>query len=253
MEPFESTTNPYGGVVPSPEGLPDSPEAFRLRLQSSLGSWRAEGFKVVWLQLPVDRAALVPAAIETGFAFHHTGQDYLMLTYPLVKGAFVPPYASHYIGAGGVVLNGDNELLVVHERYSGAGSGRSYKLPGGAVHEGEHLAEGVVREVLEETGVRTRFEALACFRLQHGYRYGKSDIYFVCRLAPLTHRISRQKEEIEECLWMPLERFLSGEDVSSFNKSVVQAALQNKGLAATEIDGYRSPRRREVFMPGDGR
>ena len=50
-------------------------------------------------------------------------------------------------------------------------SGPSYKLPGGALVQGEHLADGVVREVLEETGVRTRFEAVVCLRHWHGYRY----------------------------------------------------------------------------------
>ena len=108
------------------------------------------------------------------------------------------------------MLSEDQELLVVSEKYQRQQPGPPrYKLPGGALHEGEHLAEGVVREVLEETGVRARFDALVCFRHWHGYRYGKSDIYFVCRLSPLSKEITIQEEEIAECLWMPVEAYSS--------------------------------------------
>ena len=66
----------------------------------------------------------------------------------------------------------------------------------------------MVREVLEETGVRTRFEAVVCLRHWHGYRYGKSDIYFVCRLSPLSREITMQEEELEAALWMPVDEYL---------------------------------------------
>ena len=101
MEPIDSTTNPFRGVVPKPAALPDSPEEFRRQLQHSLGVWRSQGLKAVWLEIPVAKAALIPTAVEVGFVFHHTGEDYLMLTYQLVEEAFIPPFATHYIGAGG--------------------------------------------------------------------------------------------------------------------------------------------------------
>ena len=72
----------------------------------------------------------------------------------------------------------------------------AYKLPGGALHQGEHLLDGVMREVYEETGVRAKFESLVCLRHWHGYRYGKSDIYFICRLSPLSEEINMQAEEM---------------------------------------------------------
>ena len=251
MDVLSSTTNPFGGVIPEPESLPDDPESFRLRLRHSLAEWTREGYKVTWLELPISRANLVPVAVEAGFSYHHSDQGYLMLTHRLVAGAMIPPFASHYIGAGGVVLNDDRELLVVHELRGRPGGTRSYKLPGGALHAGEHLTEGVVREVLEETGVRTRFEALVCLRNVHGYRYGKSDIYFVCRLAPQSRRISIQVEEIEECLWMPVDEYFGAENVSQFNKSIVHAALESPGWVLDKIEGYRDPRTYEIFMPVD--
>lgn len=248
VEVLASTVNAFRGVVPTPAALPEEPEVFRRQLLQSLHAWREEGLLVVWLEVPISRSALIPVAVETEFAFHHAGNDYLMLTYRLTEDAFIPPYATHYVGAGGVVLNETRELLVVSERYR-TRRGPAYKLPGGALHPGEHLADAVIREVQEETGVQTRFEALTCFRHWHGYRHGKSDLYFVCRLSPLSQEIAMQADEIAECLWMPVETFLRDADISMFNKRIVQAALQHPGLILAQIDGISSDNQREFFMP----
>lgn len=251
MQAIESTTNAFGGVLPKPTALPEESEAFRRQLHHSLAVWKNEGFLVVWLEIPITKASLIPVAVEAGFVFHHSSEEYLMLTHRLVPDTFIPLHATHYIGAGGVVLNAASELLVVCEKYRGAGRPPYYKLPGGALHPGEHLVEGVVREVFEETGVQTRFDALVCFRHWHGYRYGKSDIYFVCRLVPLNQDVSMQAAEIEECFWMPVEEYLHAETVSVFNKQIVQAALNSTGVVPTWIEGYADPRRYEFFMPGN--
>ena len=124
-------------------------------------------------------------------------------------------------------------------------------LPGGALQPGEHLVDAVVREILEETGVKTEFEALVCFRHWHGYRFGKSDIYFVCRLSPLSLEITAQESEIAECLWMPVADFLGSEDISPFNKRIVSVALDHPGVVPSVMDGYGAPDRYEFFMPGE--
>jgi 8-oxo-dGTP pyrophosphatase MutT (NUDIX family) len=250
MEVIEATTNPFRGVIPRPTSLPDDPDEFRLLLRHSLEVWKSQGYLVVWLQIPIAKSALIPAAVAAGFTFHHSGESYLMMTHRLVKDAFIPPFATHYIGVGGVVLNDESELLVVCERYRRPGQPPFYKLPGGALQPGEHLVDAVMREVLEETGIKTRFEALVCFRHWHGYRYGKSDIYFVCRLRPLSREITMQVEEIEECLWMPVEEFLGAEGVSIFNKRIVRAALESPGIRPCRIEGFDDPEAREFFMPG---
>ncbi len=253
MELLATTTNAFGGILTQTDELPQKPDEFSARLTHSLATWRSEDYRVVWIEVPIALAALVPIAAEAGFKFHHSGEDYVMMTLRLEEGAFIPAHASHYIGAGGVVLSEDQELLVVSEKYHSqqhSGPPR-YKLPGGALHEGEHLAEAVVREVLEETGVHTEFEALVCFRHWHGYRYGKSDIYFVCRLHPLSKAITIQEEEIAECRWMPVQDYLSAEGVSAFNKRIVDTALKSPGVTPVEIEGYAEASRYEFFMPLD--
>ncbi len=248
MAILAAAVNQFRGVVVDPEWLPEDAGEFGARLEESLAAWREQGLLAVWLEVPLARTAVVPRAAAAGFRFHHSGEEYVMMALRLVENAFIPPYATHYIGAGGVVLNRQRELLVVCERHRNPGQPPFYKLPGGALHPGEHLENAVIREVLEETGVRTRFDALVCFRHWHGYRYGKSDIYFVCRLHPLSEDITMQEEEIEDCRWLPVDDFLGSEEVSVFNKSIVTAALDSGGVTPTVIPGFEDGTR-EFFMP----
>ena len=80
MAEFTYSTNPFGGVIITPDALTNSREEFQRLLVSSLASWRSQDYKVVWLQLALDRAALVPIAVDYGFVYHHTTDEYLMLT-----------------------------------------------------------------------------------------------------------------------------------------------------------------------------
>ncbi len=250
MDTIRYTVNDFAGVVTEPEFLPESPETFEEQLASSLAVWAEKGYRAVWLEIPIERAALVPAAVKAGFSYHHAEETYVLLTLPLVKGTYIPPHASHYIGVGGVTVNADRELLVVSELYHSRRRRRPfYKLPGGALRAGEHVADGVVREVEEETGIKTRFESMICFRQWHGYRFGKSDIYFVCRLTPLNTEIHKQDDEIAECFWMPVEEYLSSEYVWEFNKSIVSAALGSRGMVRATLGENSDPTRFEWFMP----
>jgi len=57
------------------------------------------------------------------------------------------------VGVAAVVLRGPNVLLIRRGREPMLGA---WSLPGGALELGETTAEGVAREVFEETGVRVR-------------------------------------------------------------------------------------------------
>lgn len=43
-----------------------------------------------------------------------------------------------------------------------------------------------MREVYEETGIKTEFKEILAFRETKDYRYGNSDIYYVALLEALT-------------------------------------------------------------------
>lgn len=85
-------------------------------------------------------------------------QDYVMMVRWLPETeSTIPPNASTYVGIGAFVVNDQNEVLVVQER-TGPAKGRGWKLPTGLIEQGEEIWLGAEREVLEETGVKARFE-----------------------------------------------------------------------------------------------
>src|SRR5215471_86159 len=248
MEVLDHAPDQFGGIIVETERLPEDVDEFSERLSYSMDVWRKDGRRLVWLDVPRRLSELIPVATRADFFFHHSDEDDLVLVCRLVENAFVPMHATHYIGVGGVVINDRQELLVVCERHRRTAA-PYYKLPGGALQPGEHLVDAVLREVLEETGVSARFESLVCFRHWHGYRYGKSDIYFVCRLSPLSQDLTMQVDEIEELLWMPVDEYFASDLVSVFNKRIVSAALASPGVVPEWIDGYGDPARYEFFMP----
>ena len=131
--------NQFNGIVIAPSELPGDANEFDVRLAASIKEWSSDGYQAVWLEIPKSQSALIPKAVDRGFDFHHTGDDYILLTCRLVEKAHIPPFATHYIGIGGVVLTPQKELLVVREKYGVGGRPPTLKLPGGALQAGEHL------------------------------------------------------------------------------------------------------------------
>jgi len=57
----------------------------------------------------------------------------------------MPPFAHHYVGVGGIVINDKNEILLIKENRSV--DSRRWKLPGGFVDQNEPISKAVEREV----------------------------------------------------------------------------------------------------------
>mgnify|MGYP000845574507 CR=1 FL=1 len=248
-EVFKGTVNIYKGFEIDTEDVPDSEDAFVKKMESSIARWKEECMEVFWLTIPESKSRLIPIALSYGFKFHHTQKDTLVLIKKMHEHAFVVPYASHYIGVGGVVIDDKNRLLVVREFYKN-GTSVHYKLPGGTLEEHEHIEAGIIREVLEETGIKTVFQSLVCFRHRHRFRFDKSDIYMICLLKPLNHDIVRETEEIAEALWMDIDEYLSHEHVHALNKEIVRAALSGHHLYKKDVEGYPVDKNEyEIFLP----
>ena len=152
MIPYE--INPFQGALLNTEDLAEKSDQFQLDLNLTLKELNEKGLQLAWLFLPLNRADLVAPAVNFGFNYHHADDTGLQLVLKLHPDAYIPGYATHYIGAGGVVIDEQNRILVIQERYH---TRKHYKLPGGALDPGEHIATGVVREVLEETGIHSEF------------------------------------------------------------------------------------------------
>ena len=245
--PLEVEVDRFNGVTVVPDSIPCGPEEFGRELDESLETWTAQGYRLAWLALPLEQAQLIPLATARGFSFHHCSNDSLMLTRRLSADSFVPPFASHYIGAGGAVITPEDEILTVVERYGPS----NYKLPGGLVEAGEDIAEGVRREVWEETGVETEFLSLLAVTHAPKWIFGRSSLYLVCALRPLSRQLDPQEAEIAEARWMPIAEFMSNERVSPFTRDVLKSALGSDGLKVSSYESVTSRSVWELFLPTD--
>ncbi|XXG43030.1 hypothetical protein AAC387_Pa01g3160 [Persea americana] len=233
----------YEGLLINPERLPLNANDFTSALRTSLYHWRLKGKKGVWLKLPVERSELVPVAVKEGFEYHHAERDYVMLTYWIPEGpSMLPSNASHQVGVGGFVINEKNEVLVVQEKYCASAFVGEWKLPTGFIVESEEIFEGAVREVKEETGIDTEFVDLIAFRHAHHVAFGKSDLFFVCMLRPLSTQIVVDGLEIQAAKWMPLVEFIEQPCIQgdSMFKKVTEICLARLGklycgLAAHQV------------------
>ncbi|KAK3224968.1 hypothetical protein Dsin_004830 [Dipteronia sinensis] len=199
----------YEGVVVDPERLPANPNVFASMIRLSLNHWRRMQKKGVWLKLPVAHAELVPVAIKEGFQYHHAEQGYVMLTYWIPDGpSMLPGNATHHVGVGGFVINDNDEVLVVQEKYFNPSFTGLWKLPTGFILESEEIYKGAVREVKEETGIDSEFVEVVAFRHAHEVVFEKSDLFFVCILKPVSSQIKVDDLEIQAAKWMPLMEFV---------------------------------------------
>jgi ADP-ribose pyrophosphatase YjhB (NUDIX family) len=245
---LEAVDDIFDGVTVDEASLPDTPEAFSLMLEKSLAYWKERKRRGVWIKIPLKKATFVPVAAEVRnisflafystnplfycpfckhhFVFHHAKPDYVMMTrwLPEDEENKLPHFTTHFVGIGGLVLNENNELLCVRERFV---KHPHWKLPGGLVDPGEDLHTAVVREVFEETSVKTEFQSIICFRHFHGAMFGASDLYFVARLKPLSTTITIDPTEIDEARWMPLTEFIEHPHVNVFNRKIAQIAARN--------------------------
>lgn len=202
--------------------------------------WREQGINSVWVRaaLPGNAALL---GLLTGpllnFTVHHASGKNVTLLLWLREGASkVPPFGGTQVGVGGVTVDLSGRLLVVRERSArsaGGGGDGFWKFPGGLAEPGEDIGAAAVREVWEETGVRTSFYGILGFRHVHGLGWGLSDIYFLALLKPIAGARGAQGDplpieidpvEIAQATWRDGELY-ARESAHPFNAAAARLAL----------------------------
>ena len=237
--------NKFNGIIINSGQLPDSIDVFSQQLSGLLTHALLEKKAVIWLTLPIDLAHLIATATTQGFTFHNCLATEVTLVFKSQEVDFVPFVPTHSLGAGGLVQNSQGEILVIRER-----GATTYKLPGGHIELGEKIEDAVIREVLEETGIQTTFNAVLGMASTHPYRFGKSNIYIVCKLAPLSTQINIQDtHEIDDAKWILPKHYLEDSNNSVFNKYLIKSLLNATGLGKSSLDlSQFSKLKHEVFL-----
>ena len=63
----------------------------------------------------------------------------------------------------------------------------------------------------------------------------------MCIAKALSSEINIQDtNEILECKWTDVQRYINDEDAFAYNKEIVKIALKQKGLKQKEFDSFRS-------------
>ncbi|KAI5097661.1 nucleoside diphosphate-linked moiety X motif 6 [Silurus meridionalis] len=224
--PLAASVDAHGGVTVGHLPADVTQAAFSELLRESVCVWRSEGHVAVWLRVPIWQSRLAETAAQQGFAFHHAVQDEAVLSLWMGDGeSRLPNYATHQVGVAGAVVNQSNgKVLVVQDKNRAK---NMWKFPGGLSNPSENIGDTAVREVFEETGVRSEFRSLLSIRQQHHHpgAFGNSDMYLICRLSPVTYEINFCRHECLRCEWMDLAELAKVSDAAPITSRIAKLLL----------------------------
>lgn len=127
---------------------------------------------------------------------------------------------------GGIVLKG-NEVLLVRHTY-GAGKGRLI-IPGGYVNVGETPQAAVIREVMEETTVSAVPTKVA------GIRFNLKDWYVVFIMDYIEGTPNSDLHENSEALFMNIHEAVKAPDVPDLTRVLLQGVIDNRDQAFDNV------------------
>jgi len=250
---FKGVSDRFNGITIDSTTEPCDDTQFDGILSKSLNYWTNEKRRAIWFRVHRSQAAWLPVLVSNDFHFHHARNDFVMMYkwLPTDEPSAVPPFAHTMVGVGAVVINDKNQILVVSEK--NALIKESWKLPGGYLEMNENLVDAAVREVEEETNIKTRFESVVSLRHAHGAAFGCSDLYIVMKLIPETEEITKCDREIAKCIWMDLDEYMDHPQVHKVNRSFVQnyLDLQSNGMKIDVTEEVHAVinRKFNVFYP----
>jgi 8-oxo-dGTP diphosphatase len=117
-----------------------------------------------------------------------------------------PAYPALGVAAKGIVLRDDGALLLI-KRAPGSTDPECWDLPGGKMGYGEWLADALVREIREETGL-----TVAPTQALHGSHFTKEPFWVTCItfLCPASEGEVRLSDEHVEHAWVTLNDLPDG-------------------------------------------
>lgn len=131
----------------------------------------------------------------------------------------------------GVCIKDDKVLLARHTY--GNGNGKLI-IPGGYVKFGEIPEEALIREYLEETGVRVKAGRLI------GIRFSAKDWYAVFAVEYVEGEARSDGDENSEVIWMDTADALKDDTVPGLTKTMIECALTGTGFELTPYQTNRT-------------
>ncbi|MCL1127750.1 NUDIX hydrolase [Shewanella surugensis] len=130
----------------------------------------------------------------------------------------------HRQAARGIILDGDNILMLYTERY------HDYSIPGGGVDAGEDIRTGLLRELEKETGAKhieviSEFGRYEEFRPWHKANFDSvhmESFCFVCTIAPELGETKLEAYEIQNGmrpLWINIHHAIAHNEETIANSS----------------------------------
>ncbi|RXK09607.1 DNA mismatch repair protein MutT [Halarcobacter bivalviorum] len=242
---FNAILDPYNGITINKENFPDTKEEFELNLELLIDEVKTRR-NLIWIYIDIKNSEYIPLATKKGFFFHSCDKDYILVVKRLKQNAIIPTAANHTLGVGAVVINEDNEILVIKEKISTVG----YKLPGGHIDNAEMITNALAREVYEETGVKVEFESVISLGHFYPHQFHKSNLYVLCLAKPLTREINiYDTAEVIDAKWIDVNEYLADENVLTYSKAIVSAALSSKGFKIDNKPLSHIKKEMELFFP----
>lgn len=227
---FNLINDIYEGVTIESETITQTLEEFEEELRYLISHLNNK--KLLWIKLSIENAAYIPLLTQYEFVFHNCNERDITLVKRLVQNPVIPTATNHTLGVGAVVID-DGKLLVIKDKIV-----TGYKLPGGHIDDSENISNALIREVYEETGIDVEFESIISLGHFTPGQFNESNLYVICRAKPLSKEINIQDyEEILEARWLDLQEYFECEDVSPYNKKLVEAALKNDGFKIDQTGG----------------
>ena len=246
---FQTILDPYNGITIEQSSLPSSKDEFEINLDYLIENTEDKR-NLIWIYIDINRSDFIPIATKRGFYFHSCDEKYVLVVKRLIPNAIIPTAANHTLGVGAVVIH-DNKLLVIKERISNVG----FKLPGGHIDNCEMISTAVVREVKEETGINVEFESIISLGHFYPHQFHKSNLYILCIANAKSYEINiEDTDEIIEAKWIDVNEYLEDDDVLSYSKAVVFAAIEYKGFSLANHETLTHIKKDfELFFPKENK
>lgn len=122
-----------------------------------------------------------------------------------------------FFSVSGLVIR-DNKVLLVRHTY-GPAKGRLI-IPGGYVQDSETADKAIEREIMEETGVKSKASGILSVRIKPG------QWWIIYKMEYISGEAVSDNKENSEAVFISIDKAMEMDDVGEINKKFIRKALR---------------------------